>query len=156
MGVTEPLAHRILPVVGVWAHRPEEIIYCRQVERGNVVFGGGPREDVALNPGHAKVNPMTTLHQIEALSRLIPALRGTAVIRTWSGCEGYVDDMLPVMGPSARHDGLFHAFGFCGHGFQLGPGVGSEMAELILTGSSLTDTSPFHIARFQDETPKGS
>lgn len=156
MGVTEPLAHRILPVVGVWAHKPEEVIYCRQVERGNVVFGGGPREDVALNPGHAKVNPMATLHQIEALSRLIPALRGTAVIRTWSGCEGYVHDMLPVMGPSARHDGLFHAFGFCGHGFQLGPGVGSEMAELILTGSSLTDTSPFHIARFQDETAKGS
>lgn len=151
MGVTEPLEHRILPVVGVWAHKPEEVIYCRQVERGNIVFGGGPREDVALDPGHAKVNPINTLHQIEALSRLIPALRGTAVIRTWSGCEGYVDDMLPIMGPSARHEGLYHAFGFCGHGFQLGPGVGAEMAELILTGQSVTDTSPFHIARFQTD-----
>ena len=95
---------------------------------------------------------MRTLHQIEALARLIPALRGTAIIRTWSGCEGYVDDMMPIMGPSARHDGLFHAFGFCGHGFQLGPGVGAEMAELMLTGDSLTDTSPFHIARFKSET----
>ncbi len=152
MGVTEPLEHRILPVVGVWAHKPEDVIYCRQVERGNIVFGGGPREDVALDPGHAKVNPMRTLHQIEALARLIPALRGTAIIRTWSGCEGYVDDMMPIMGPSARHDGLFHAFGFCGHGFQLGPGVGAEMAELMLTGDSLTDTSPFHIARFKSET----
>ncbi|MEM7731643.1 MAG: FAD-dependent oxidoreductase [Pseudomonadota bacterium] len=149
MGVTEPLAHRIEPVVGVWAHKPQDVIYCRQVERGNIVFGGGPREDVALDPGHAKVNPIRTLNQIEALARLIPALRGIAVIRTWSGCEGYVDDMLPVMGPSARHTGLFHAFGFCGHGFQLGPGVGAEMAQTMLTGQSLTDTTPFHIGRFQ-------
>ncbi|MBT3430888.1 MAG: FAD-binding oxidoreductase [Proteobacteria bacterium] len=150
MGVTEPLEHRILPVVGVWARKAEEVIYCRQVERGNIVFGGGPREDLTLVPGHAKVNPHRTLRQLEVLTHLIPALRHTTVIRTWSGCEGYVDDMLPVIGPSSRHDGLFHAFGFCGHGFQLGPGVGAEMAELMLTGTSLTDTNPFHIGRFQN------
>ena len=150
MGVTEPLEQRILPVVGVWAHKAEEVIYCRQVERGNIVFGGGPREDVTLIPGHAKVNPHRTLHQLETLTHLIPALRHATVIRTWSGCEGYVDDMLPVIGSSSRHDGLFHAFGFCGHGFQLGPGVGAEMAELMLTGTSLTDTNPFHIGRFQN------
>jgi len=148
MGVTEPLEHRILPVVGVWAHETEDSIYCRQVERGSVVFGGGPRENVALTPGHAKVNPHKTLRQLEALARLIPALGQTNVIRTWSGCEGYLDDMLPVMGPSAHHDGFFHAFGFCGHGFQLGPGVGAEMAEVMLTGNTLTDTTPFHSARF--------
>lgn len=150
MGVTEPLEYRILPVVGVWARKAEEVIYCRQVERGNIVFGGGPREDLTLVPGHAKVNPHRTLRQLEVLTHLIPALRHTTVIRTWSGCEGYVDDMLPVIGPSSRHDGLFHAFGFCGHGFQLGPGVGAEMAELMLTGTSLTDTNPFHIGRFQN------
>lgn len=152
MGVTEPLEHHILPVVGVWAQKAEEVIYCRQVERGNIIFGGGPREDVTLIPGHAKVNPHRTLRQLEVLTQLIPDLRHTTVIRTWSGCEGYIDDMLPVIGPSSRHDGLFHAFGFCGHGFQLGPGVGAEMAELILTGNSLTDTTPFHIARFQNST----
>lgn len=149
MGVTEPVAHRLLPVVGIWEHRPEDVIYCRQVERGNIIFGGGPREDVSLDPGHAKVNPAKTLRQLQALTRLIPALENTALIRTWSGCEGYMADMLPVMGPSARHDGLFHAFGFCGHGFQLGPGVGSEMASLLLTGSCRTDLEPFHIARFK-------
>ena len=152
MGVTEPLEHRILPVVGVWANTAEESIYCRQVERGNIIFGGGPREKVNLVPGHAKINPHKTLSQLNRLVQLIPTLRHANVIRTWSGCEGYVDDMLPVMGPSTRHDGLFHAFGFCGHGFQLGPGVGSEMAALMLTGNSLTDTKPFHISRFQAST----
>lgn len=151
MGVTEPLDHAILPVVGVWARRAEDVVYCRQVERGNVVFGGGLREKVELDPGHAKINPYRTLSQLKMLGRLIPALRHKTVIRTWSGCEGYVADMLPVIGPSARYRGLFHAFGFCGHGFQLGPGVGAEMAELILTGRSVTATDPFHITRFSGE-----
>jgi sarcosine oxidase subunit beta len=43
---------------------------------------------------------------------------------------------------------LFYAFGFCGHGFQLGPGVGDVMAELISTGSTRTSISPFDIRRF--------
>ncbi|RML28470.1 Oxidoreductase, FAD-binding protein, partial [Pseudomonas savastanoi pv. retacarpa] len=44
------------------------------------------------------------------------------------------------------------AFGFCGHGFQLGPGVGDVMAELISTGSTRTLISPFDIRRFTDPT----
>jgi sarcosine oxidase subunit beta len=40
-----------------------------------------------------------------------------------------------VIGPSSRHAGLFHAFGFCGHGFQLGPAAGWVIAELA-TGTA--------------------
>ncbi|MEO7493829.1 MAG: sarcosine oxidase subunit beta, partial [Massilia sp.] len=36
----------------------------------------------------------------------------------------------------------------CGHGFQLGPGVGDVMAELIHTGSTSTPIEAFHIGRF--------
>jgi len=39
-------------------------------------------------------------------------------------------DGIPIKGPSARVSGLYYAFGFSGHGFQLGPGVGDVMAEL--------------------------
>jgi sarcosine oxidase subunit beta len=49
---------------------------------------------------------------------------------------------------SATVSGLFYAFGFCGHGFQLGPGVGDVMAELIDTGATTTPIDPFHIGRF--------
>jgi sarcosine oxidase subunit beta len=38
--------------------------------------------------------------------------------------------MLPAMGRSATTPGLFHASGFSGHGFQLGPGAGDATAEL--------------------------
>ena len=96
----------------------------------------------------ARVDPINTLRQLPKLSRIVPALARARVIRTWSGVEGYLRDDIPVMGPSAVLPGLFYAFGFCGHGFQLGPGVGDMMAELIATGSTATPIEPFHIRRF--------
>ncbi|WP_224543074.1 NAD(P)/FAD-dependent oxidoreductase [Mesorhizobium sp. CA16] len=149
MGVTEPLPHRILPVVGIWTRDKEHGAYLRQVERGNIVFGGAAeRVSVDLDPGHAAADPMRLPMQLRAVARLLPAIAKVAVIRTWSGCEGYVRDMLPVMGQSATTPGLFHAFGFSGHGFQLGPGVGDAMAELMMTGRCETPLDDFRIDRF--------
>ena len=148
MGVTEPLPYRIPPVVGVWSGDGVEG-YFRQVERGNIVFGGGvERTLVALDPGHARADPANLARQLRMLLPLLPALAKVSVIRTWSGCEGYVADGLPVMGPSATTPGLFHAFGFSGHGFQLGPGAGDVMAELIATGRTETPLHDFRIDRF--------
>lgn len=147
MGVTEPLPHRILPVVGVWSRAHGA--YLRQVERGNVVFGGAvARVPVDLATGFARADPARLPAQLAAVVRLVPALRDVAVIRQWSGCEGYVADGLPVMGPSSTTPGLFHAFGFCGHGFQIGPGVGDAMAELIATGACETPIEAFAPGRF--------
>jgi len=149
MGVTEPLPHRIVPVVGIWTRDKKYGAYLRQVERGNVVFGGAvERVPVDLDPGHAWIDPSQTATQIAAILRLVPALKDVAIIRQWSGCEGYLADNLPVMGASGTTPGLFHAFGFCGHGFQLGPGVGDVMAELILTGTTTTPIADFRISRF--------
>ncbi|PBB22405.1 MULTISPECIES: FAD-binding oxidoreductase [unclassified Mesorhizobium] len=149
MGVTEPLPHRILPVVGIWTRDKDHGAYLRQVERGNIVFGGAAeRVAVDLDPGHASADPMRLPTQLRAVARLLPAIAKVAVIRTWSGCEGYVRDMQPVMGRSATTPGLFHAFGFSGHGFQLGPGVGDAMAELIVTDRCETPLDDLRIDRF--------
>ena len=56
---------------------------------------------------------------------------------------------VPVIGPSATEEGAFHAFGFSAHGFQLGPGVGSVMAELIVDGRTNAPLAPFSITRFR-------
>lgn len=145
MGVTEPLPHRVLPVVGMWERSAGA--YFRQVERGNVVFGGGvPRQPV--EDGFARVDPAKLSIQLQKILRLCPALANVAVIRQWSGCEGYVEDGLPVMGASRTTPGLFHAFGFCGHGFQLGPGVGETMATLVTTGQSPLPIDAMSIGRF--------
>ncbi len=148
MAVTEPMPYALEPVVGVFSAVAEEGIYLRQVRRGNIVFGGGLRGPAFADIRRAYVDPANTLRQLPHLRRVVPALAALRVIRTWSGIEGYIDDDIPVMGPSAKVPGLFYAFGFCGHGFQLGPGVGDVMAELIDTGTTITPIDPFHVARF--------
>ncbi len=64
------------------------------------------------------------------------------------GIEAQTRDRLPVIGASPGAPGLFHAFGFSGHGFQLGPGVGDTMAELIATGETDIPLHDFRIQRF--------
>ncbi|MNU07295.1 N-methyltryptophan oxidase [compost metagenome] len=51
--------------------------------------------------------------------------------------------------------GLYHAFGFAGGGFQLGPGVGEVMAELIAQGRSSTPIDAFRIDRFLQPASAG-
>ena len=113
-----------------------------------MVFGGAVAQVPVACGSFAKIDPTLTATQLAQVVRLCPALADVAVIRQWSGCEGYVSDGLPVMGPSTTTPGLFHAFGFCGHGFQLGPAVGDVMAELVATGQCTTPLAPFAISRF--------
>lgn len=148
MGVTEPVPYRIHPVIGYASWVEEEGVYLRQVARGNIVFGGGLRGTVDLAAKRAYLNPLNTVRQMPHLERILPDFARLRVIRTWTGIEGYTDDDLPVMGPSARVPGLYYAFGFCGHGFQLGPGVGATMADLLATGKTEIPLEPFSIARF--------
>ncbi len=142
MGVTEPLPHFLRWSLGVEGGS----IYCRQVRRGNVVFGGGP--GLVLDDSRARNRDTTVWAQLPQLVALLPQLKNAQLIRTWSGNEGALPDHEPVISPSKRIAGLFHAFGFAGGGFQLGPGVGDVMAELIVQGRSSTPIDAFRIDRF--------
>jgi sarcosine oxidase subunit beta len=148
MCVTEPVPYAIPPVIGVASEKMEEGIYFRQVARGNIVIGGCAREAVDLDKRRAYVNPKNTLLQFTQLPRVIPALNRLSIIRVWSGIESYLQDDQPIIGPSSRVPGLYYAFGFNGEGFQLGPGVGDVMAELIHTGATSTPIKQYYIARF--------
>jgi sarcosine oxidase subunit beta len=80
--------------------------------------------------------------------QLVPQLSGVQVIRSWTGIDGETPDDIPVIGPSRTTLGLFHAFGFSGHGFQLGPAIGAIMSELVLDGQTDVPLEPFRIDRF--------
>ena len=148
MAVTEPVPYALPTVIGVYTKIPEEVIYFRQIPRGNIVIGGGYRSKPDMQNRRAYVEPRSILNQISQMRRLLPGVGNLNIIRVWSGIEGYLPDSLPIMGPSGTVDGLFYAFGFCGHGFQLGPGVGDVMAELLSTGATSTPIEPFSITRF--------
>jgi sarcosine oxidase subunit beta len=155
MAVTEPVPYRIKTVIGVSSPLENEIIYLRQVTRGNIVFGGGARGLALVDEVRAYVDPQNTLAQFDQLRRLLPGLAALTIIRVWSGVESYLPDDLPIMGKSSRVSGLYYAFGFCGHGFQTGPGVGETMAELISTGSASIPIEPYDISRFANHQISG-
>jgi len=156
MAVTEPVPYALPTVIGVYTKIPEEVIYFRQIPRGNIIIGGGYRCKPDMLNRRAHVEPRSILNQLDQMRRLVPGIGNLNIIRVWSGIEGYLSDSLPVMGPSGNVDGLYYAFGFSGHGFQLGPCVGDVMAELISTGSTSTSIEPFSICRFASSAEQRS
>ena len=153
MSVTEPVPYALKTVIGVYTKHPEEVLYFRQIPRGNIIIGGCNHSKPDMLNRRAHFEPQSLLKQLQQMQRLAPQMANLNIIRTWSGIESYLPDSLPIMGPSGKVDGLYYAFGFSGHGFQLGPGVGDVMAELIGTGSTSTSIAPFNIGRFA-ETPE--
>ncbi len=118
--VTEPVPYFVEPAV----QAVDGSTIFRQVPRGNIVVAGYPRGPSDAVANRAPVAPRKTIAHMAKLGEVVPALVACHIIRVWSGIEGYLPDMLPVISPSPAVSGLFHAFGFCGHGFQLAPGVG--------------------------------
>ncbi|MFM0050626.1 NAD(P)/FAD-dependent oxidoreductase [Caballeronia grimmiae] len=149
MAVTEPVPYVFSTSMGVYTSVKKESVYYRQVARGNIVLGGGPPGPADPVTRRASVLPENTVAQLAQFVRMVPAMRPLQVIRVWSGVESYLPDSEPIIGPSSKVDGLFYAFGFSGSGFQIGPGVGETLAELLDTGSTPIDLSSFSIRRFQ-------
>jgi sarcosine oxidase subunit beta len=153
MSVTEPVPYQIKPSVGVFTPLEEESVYFRQIPRGNVIIGGSFRGVAHADLCRAYVKPENTLSQLRQIRRLAPALQRLQIIRVWSGVEGYTADNQAAMGASERVSGLYYAFGFSGAGFQLGPGVGETLAELIVTGATGIPLEPYRISRFTPAQP---
>jgi sarcosine oxidase subunit beta len=145
MCVTEPLPYFLKPNLGVVGGG----VYARQIARGNVIFGGG-RGEADPETLRARPLPAPTFNAMREVAALIPRLADAMVIRTWTGMDGEMPDEIPVIGPSRTTPGLVHAFGFSGHGFQLGLAIGAIVAELALDGTTPTPIGAFDIARFRE------
>ncbi|MEQ9350785.1 MAG: FAD-binding oxidoreductase, partial [Alphaproteobacteria bacterium] len=143
MAESEPLPALISPVLGCVSGA----VYLRQAADGRIFFGGGYGR--LLDDGeNAEPVEQTSRATLAAALRLAPALKDMKVRRAWSGVEGYMEDGVQVLGPSATTDGLLHGFGFSGHGFQIGPAAGAVLADLVLSGRSTTPIDAFAITRF--------
>jgi len=105
-------------------------LIVRQTRRGNLIFAH------------------KTLAGMARLAHHLPTWRHAEVIRVWSGVEGYLPDMLPVIGASRKTPGLWHAFGGSGGGFQIAPAVGQCLAQSICGQCSPVDITPYTIDRF--------
>src|SRR5579883_1147987 len=133
------------PVVGA-AGRP---LSFKQFANGTVLIGGGYKGRARRDEPSTELDFRGLGESARTVSSLFPVMRGAQIVRCWAGIEAAMPDEIPVIGPSRTAEDAFHAFGFSGHGFQLGPVVGSIVAELVTTGRTNLPIAPFAIDRFK-------
>lgn len=125
----------------------------KQFANGTVMIGGGHRARVDRDRNHTQIDWRRLQESARTVWELFPVMRGATIVRAWAGIEGRMADDLPVVGPSRTASGFFHQFGFSAHGFQLGPGTGQAMAELIATGQSPVPIDGLGVERFARMPP---
>jgi D-lysine oxidase len=88
------------------------------------------------------------LDRVLPLARELFPLAEPVDFEPWLGRRPCLPDSFPVIGPAARHPGLFLDFGHSHLGFTLGPVTGRLVAEMISGAKPFADPRPFSPARF--------
>ena len=121
----------------------------KQYANGTVLIGGGYRGRADPDTNRTELDFRALALSAQTVWELFPAMRGAEIVRAWAGIEACMADEIPVIGPSSTSPGIFHAFGFSAHGFQLGPVVGAIIGELVASGTTNLPIGPFDIRRFR-------
>src|SRR5690606_4921429 len=145
--VTRRAAPCVAPALAAMGRPPS----AKQDAIGTAAIGGTPR-GVAGPPARPATVDMAAMRKSATTATdLFPHLRNMQVVRAWAGVEGFLPDQIPVIGPSVASPGVFHAFGFSAHGFELSPIIGEIMADLVEHGESRLPIHPFRVNRFTQQ-----
>ncbi|WP_028879638.1 NAD(P)/FAD-dependent oxidoreductase [Terasakiella pusilla] len=143
--VTQRLPYFLTPVLGLSGR----VLSFKQMRNGTLIIGGGYRGKVrqAENRGIASLPTLAGL--ADTALDLFPHIKNVNIVRTWCGLEGKTPDGAPIIGPSLSHpDDFYHCFGFCAHGFQLGPACGEVVANILCGEENRIDISQLSASRF--------
>jgi sarcosine oxidase subunit beta len=143
--VTERLPPFLVPVLGAVGHK----LSFKQMQNGTVIIGGAHLARLDMQTQKTEIDFAKLKISAQSVSKLFPHMAAVRIVRTWAGIEAFMPDNIPVIGPSSTAEGVFHAFGFSAHGFQLSPIVGRIISELILDGKTVYPIKPFDIGRFK-------
>lgn len=154
---------RALPVVPVrgqlisvpWPlDTPSVILYHDHgyvLRRGDAAILGSTMEHAGFD---ARVTAAGQSQILEGARRLLPRL-DTRAPTAWAGLRPLTPDGLPLLGPDPDLDGLWYATGHGRNGILLAALTGDVIADLITTGSTSVDVTPFRMDRFaSDPTPQ--
>lgn len=144
MMVTERMPHFLDPVVGAASRK----LSFKQMQNGTVLIGGAHLARHDMQTGTTSIDFRNLATSSQTVIDLFPLMRDVQIVRCWAGLEAFMPDHIPVIGPSARAPGAWHAFGFSAHGFQLAPVVGLIVSQLILDGRTDLPIEPFRVDRF--------
>jgi D-amino-acid dehydrogenase len=87
------------------------------------------------------------LERAEPVARTVFPLENRLDPEPWMGRRPCTPDMLPIIGPAPRHEGLWFAFGHGHQGLTLGAVTGRLLAEMIVGEAPFVDPRPFRADR---------
>ncbi|MBW2120850.1 MAG: FAD-binding oxidoreductase [Deltaproteobacteria bacterium] len=143
-GISAPMEQFLGPLVVDLRPGPEgktSNFYFAQNHEGVLIFCYTPIEPVY------GTNREPTSEFLPVVARrligLLPRLKNMLVRRVWRGLYPMTPDGLPICDKVREPEGLYLAVGMCGQGFMMGPGIGRNMAHLIVHGSPLIAEDTF-------------
>jgi glycine/D-amino acid oxidase-like deaminating enzyme len=140
--LTEPLNDAQLRATG-WGHKRTSletarnfIHYFRLTADNRILFGG---EDAQLYYGDTyRDRDPRIFDALKARFReYFPALAEVRFTHEWGGVLGVSLDMFPTFGVSGRHDSIFYAGAYSGHGVSLSNYAGAILAPQMLQAAGI-------------------
>ena len=147
-GLMLMVTHRVAPFCAPVLGATGRALSFKQFANGTVVIGGKLIGSLDFPARHGEVDMASLGTSARTVTDLFPHLKGLGVNRVWAGVEAFTADDLPVIGASRKASKLSYSFGFCGSGFQMGPGTGRRLAQQILGEPSDISLAAFAIDRF--------
>ena len=124
----------------------------KQVADGNILVGGGwPARFPSSGSGidcrrQPQAVPRNALRNVRLAARLIPAIRNSHLLRSWTGTTGVTADEIPLLGEVPEVPGFYVAAG--GAGFTHGPTYARLISELMLHGRASHSIALYSPGRF--------
>jgi sarcosine oxidase subunit beta len=147
-GLMLMVTHRVAPFCAPVLGATGRSLSFKQFANGTVVIGGKLIGGLDFAARHGEVDMTRLGTSARTVTDLFPHLKHLGVNRVWAGVEAFTADDLPVIGASRKATNLSYSFGFCGSGFQMGPGTGSRLAQQIMGEHSDINLDAFAIDRF--------
>jgi sarcosine oxidase subunit beta len=141
--VTEPLKPILNHVVSSGIYH----CYAHQSLKGEIVTGAHmdpwPNYTTQTTAHYIK-------HQAEALTELLPCLRGVKFMRAWGGLADMTPDMAPIIDGNDPVKGFYMDCGWGYFGFKAGPVTGKYMAQFMASGRCPEILAPFRLRRYRE------
>lgn len=146
--VTQPLKPFLHHVISSGAYH----VYANQTLKGEVAMGAHmdpwPNWTTQTTPHYLK-------HQAEAITEILPCLKGVKFMRHWAGLADMAPDMAPILDGNDPIEGLYLDVGWGYFGFKSGPITGKYMAQFMAQASPPEVLKPFTLKRFERNQPMG-
>lgn len=140
--VTQPLKPILNHVVSSGAYH----FYANQTLKGEIATGAHmepwPNYTTQTSAYYIK-------HQAEALSEMLPCLRGVKFMRHWAGLADMTPDMAPILDGNNLIEGFYMNCGWGYFGFKSCAATGKYMAQYMTSGECPDILKPFKLNRYK-------